>query len=359
MEFIVLIIALIILFNIILLNSFNSQLAIPKGPHTYNSFSILIAAKNEEKNIPALIKSLSNIDYPKEYFEVIIVDDNSSDETFSLLKDKCREIDNIKIIKAENKELPGKKGALSIGIEYAKNDFIVTTDADCIVPVNWLKYLDLYAGNNKSIVIGNVLFRNVATFSQKYFDFELLRNRFLSFALAKLGLPYTAAGGNFCYPKELLRNIGGYEKISQTLSGDDDLLLQKGKALGCNITVMDNLEATVYTDPPSDLKSYLIQKQRHLSASNYYSFLDKSILTLWHSVNLLALLSIFFSAFYGGFIIVFLTKITFDLITITFTSKRYKKRFGLMETMLFQLLYECFLPVNYLRASFGKIKWKE
>ena len=93
--------------------------------------SVVIAAKNEEKNLPALIEALSKQNYNKDNYEVIIVDDSSTDNTFNIANELTLSNKNFTIIKAETKNLPGKKGALAKGIEKANYDFILITDADC------------------------------------------------------------------------------------------------------------------------------------------------------------------------------------------------------------------------------------
>ncbi len=93
--------------------------------------SLIIAAKNEEQNIYSLIDSLEKLNYPNENFEVIFVDDNSTDKTAELIQSRISNKNNYTLITADNKTIAGKKGALKIGIENAKNNFIVITDADC------------------------------------------------------------------------------------------------------------------------------------------------------------------------------------------------------------------------------------
>ena len=101
-------------------------------------FSIIIAAKNEESNISKLISAIKNLQYSKDNYEVIIVDDSSNDDTFHLAKKLAKEFDNITVVSAINKKYEGKRGALNYGISLAKYPIIVITDADCVPETYWL-----------------------------------------------------------------------------------------------------------------------------------------------------------------------------------------------------------------------------
>ena len=98
-----------------------------------------MAAKNEEQNISNLVHSLKSMDYPREKFEVIIVDDESIDKTFETAAQALNGLDNFQVHKCKNKIFPAKKGALDFGIKLTSNPFILITDADCIPQKNWLK----------------------------------------------------------------------------------------------------------------------------------------------------------------------------------------------------------------------------
>ncbi len=349
--------------NIILLFSFFRKKPInndnKRDNNSYNSFSVLISAKNESENIKGLIESLSSLDYPTDKFEVIIVDDNSSDDTYELLIQHSKSLDNFKIIKSGNKELPGKKGALQKAFDLSKNKYIVTTDADCIVPANWLSTINDYINNGADVIIGNVLYLQNRNFLKDYFRFEQIKNRFLSFSLARLGLPYTAAGANFCFNREILEKIGGYKAISQTLSGDDDLLVQQAVKLNYKITTMNNSEKYVTTIPPESFKAYLKQKKRHTAASNHYLLKNQILLSYWHLLNQIGFLSFLLVPFYYNFIYIFISKLFFDFLTVNLAAKEFKQYFYFHRLLLYPILYELLIPINYIRATFGKESWKD
>ncbi|RLC49394.1 MAG: hypothetical protein DRZ79_06085, partial [Candidatus Cloacimonadota bacterium] len=121
-----------------------------------NTFSIIIACRNEEKNLPFLFSALQKIDYPPEKYEIILVDDASSDNSLSLIKKFCETSENAYFIHLpiKDEEFKGKKAALQKAAEKAKYDFLLFTDADCIVPENWLKTYNNYIDSEVGMVVG-------------------------------------------------------------------------------------------------------------------------------------------------------------------------------------------------------------
>ena len=151
--------------------------------------SIIIAAKNEEKNINFLIDSLEQLNYPNENFEVIIVDDNSDDKTAELIQSGISGKNNYKLIRAVNKEIEGKKGALSIGIKNAIHNFIIITDSDCKPETNWLKAMAGGLEYGYDFVFGVSPIESGAIVIEKISAFENLRNTYLSIAAVGLNIP--------------------------------------------------------------------------------------------------------------------------------------------------------------------------
>ncbi len=369
MEFIFLLLSfLYVIFNFILFiafikNDFEQNFAkqsFTKGKFAGNeiTFSVVISAKNEEKNIPGLLKSLQNLEYPKNQFEIIIVDDNSNDNTLNILNKYLSQISNLRVITANHKTYPGKKGTLSIGISKAKNGYVIITDADCTPRPAWLKAFSKKFSEGMDLVFGIVSYKKTNSFVGKLSMYENLRSRFLIFSAAKLGFPYSASGASFAFRKDVYNNLGGYENTIQTLSGDDDLFLREAVKKGYKIGTIVNRDSFVLTSPPETLNKYLEQKARHTSTSNYYLLQHKLFLSLWHIINLTALFSpiLFFVSIYA--LVPFATKLFIDIITIKNIQKYFEYKFSLTEIIFYQILYEFFLIIHYFNGTFRKIKWK-
>ena len=319
--------------------------------------SIIIAAKNEGHNISSLITSLSKQDFPKENYEIIIVDDNSIDNTFNKAKAETLNYNNISILKANNKKYIGKRGALQFGIENAKHQNILITDADCKPNKNWIKVFANKFTEGYDFIFGIAPYKQTESFINKIACFENLRTHILTFGFANLELPYSAAARSFGFKKESFLKIKGYENTTDTLSGDDDLLLREAVKNKMKIATVSKPEAFVFSETKKTFTEYIKQKSRHTSTSNYYSFTTKLLLALWHTLNLLFLFSPLLMFINLNFGIFFLVKIITDFITVKLLQKRFGYHFNLLEIIILQIIYEVMLVVNYFNGTFHKNEW--
>jgi cellulose synthase/poly-beta-1,6-N-acetylglucosamine synthase-like glycosyltransferase len=322
------------------------------------NLSIIVSAKNEADNIPSLLNSLKNVDYPKNKFEIIVVDDNSTDLTYSKAKTFKNEFTNLKIIKAENKKYPGKKGALVLGINNAVNDYILITDADCIVSSGWLKRYSEKFNQGYDFLFGNAPFINQPGFVNAISRFENLRTFFLYTTAWKLHIPYSAAARNFGFRKSSFYKIKGYENIQETLSGDDDLLIREAVKNKMRIGYILDKDAAVYSATKETLKEYIVQMTRHTKTSIYYLPIHKLILGSWHLINLAALFSLFLGLYNNWFLIPPIIKILADLIIVKTNEAKSGYKFGILEIIYLQIIYEILIVVNFMNALFRREKWK-
>jgi len=320
--------------------------------------SIVIASKNEEKNIAGLIQSLKNINYPLDHFEVIIVDDNSSDDTFECAEKNIKDLNNFFVVRATNKKFPAKKGALQIGIEKAKHPYIMITDADCTIEPNWLSAFAKKFGQGFDFVFGIAPLINKGNFSSRFASFENLRTGILSFSAAALNFPYSAAARSFGFKKETFENISGYTKTTETLSGDDDLLLREAIKNKMKIGTVSDKDAFVFSETKENFKEYLKQKSRHTKTSLYYTCNRQIILALWHSVNILSLLSLLLLFANWIFALPFFIKFCVDVLIVLTVQKNFGYKFSIYNILICQFIYEAMLVINFFNAVFGKNEWK-
>ncbi len=322
------------------------------------NFSVVIAAKNEEKNIPDLINSLKNIDYPRDKFEVIIADDNSSDKTFETANRLITGLPNFSIINCGEKKYPGKKGALAKGIENAENQLILITDADCRPEPGWIKSFAGKFTEGYDFLIGAAPFYSGKSLAELTACFENLRNSFLIFAAVKIGLPYSAMARSFGFRRQSFVKLGGYGGTLETLSGDDDLLLREAVKKDMRIGVVTGKDSFVFSKAKNSFGEYFVQKSRHIKTSFYYLPSRQLLLGGWHLLNLLMLFSPMLFFISSLFPVLFLIKILIDSALVLSKQKDFGYKFSLIRIIYLQILYEIFLIVNFIGAKFKKEKWK-
>ena len=330
------------------------------NPHfgKYLNISVIIAAKNEEKIIHKLIDSLKKLDYPKENFEVIIIDDNSEDNTNNTISELIWDLYNFHLYNADGKEFPAKKGALSIGIKKADNPLILITDADCQLQKDWLKsYSEKFCEGN-DFILGNAPLIQDDFLINKVSCFENLRSSLLSFSAAATGFPYSASARNFGFKRSSFEKIKGYSNTVETLSGDDDLLLREAVKKNLRIGTVLNDGSFAYSATKNKLTEYLNQRARHTKTSFYYLPGRQFFLAFWHLMNLFLLITpvlVFLNKF---FILIFLIKLSVDLLTVKSLQKKFGYKFNFFEILYLQVIYELFLVIHFINALFKKDKWK-
>ncbi|MCF8266332.1 MAG: glycosyltransferase [Melioribacteraceae bacterium] len=323
------------------------------------SISIVVSLKNESGNIENLINSLANLDYPADKFEAIFVDDNSSDNTFELLRNYTSRINHFRVLKSNYIGNFGKKYALDYGISESRFDLIVFTDADCTYGSNWLNtFSQMFEANDVVIGCAPYWCNPESTFMQLYFCFENMRNHIITFAAANLGIPYSAASRSFGFRKSAFLAVNGYQDLYKYKSGDDDLLLQKFIQAKYNINAFTNTSAFAVSEPPKRLNSYLKQRSRHVSTSARYSTKVKLFLAIWHILNIVFACSFLFSFFHPFFVIPTLLKILIDIQSGKRFEKEFNLRFSFTQIFTFSFLYEILLVVNYWNSRTKSIVWK-
>lgn len=344
--------------TIILITGFILYLTKPAGYSNSIKISIVTAAKNENDKIENFISSIKNLDYPEEYFELIIVDDNSTDKTKATV---CRLIEdrkNFRLVKAETKTFRAKRGALLKGIEMSRFSNIVITDADCIPSVNWLKACACQFEKGNEFIFGPAPYYREKHFINKISSIENLKNQFLLFSLASLGMSYTCSARNLGFSKASFYRIGGYNNTLETLSGDDDLLLREAVKNKLKISAFYNKDAMVFSYTKSNLKDYLIQKARHTQSSFYYLSRNRVVLAVWHLLNLFMLFSPILIFLNSNFIWLFIIKMVSDLTIILNCQKKFGYEFHFAEIFFYNILSEIFIVINFFNALFNKITWK-
>ncbi len=341
---------LIIFYKKQIISDTNNKLPLEK-------ISVVIPFKNEAENISSLMNALSKINYPHDFFEIILVDDNSTDATYQLLSDAVKGKSNYRLVKAIDKKLPAKKGALTIGIENAKYDFVALTDGDCAPESDWLKNISKALENN-DVVFGAAPLVPNNSFVSRFAAYESLRSQIINHLTLSLGIPVSATGRNFAFRKRVFVELGGYNSTMDKLSGDDDLLIREAFRNKKRIGFIDTNGGRVFSKTVSTWQEFFRQKARHVSTSHNYLLGQKAFLAIWFLSNIVVTYSFFLSFYNPLFLFPILLKLRMDISTIGKYSDFSSSKIKLHEIFFFELIYNFIIVINFFNSFFYKDKWK-
>ena len=253
--------------------------------------SVIVCAKNEAENVAKFVPLLAEQDYPD--FELVLIDDASSDDTLELFEGFEKQYPNVKLVKVENNEAfwGNKKFALTLGIKAAKNEYLLFTDADCHPTSNqWIKEISSQFTMQKTIVLGYGAYEKIAgSFLNKIIRFETMITAVQYFSWAKSGHPYMGVGRNLAYKREEFFNVNGFIDHMKIRSGDDDLFVNQA-ANAKNTTVAYSPDSFTYSEPKATFKEWFTQKRRHVSTASYYKPFDSAQLLAFYVSQLLFLI---------------------------------------------------------------------
>lgn len=326
--------------------------------------SVIVCAKNEEENVTKFIPLLAEQNYPD--FEIILIDDASSDGTLDIFEAFEKQYSNIRLVKVANNEAfwGNKKFALTLGIKAAKKDYLLFTDADCYpTSKDWITLMSSQFTMHRTIVLGYGAYEKIAgSFLNKIIRFETMLTAVQYFSWAKMGHPYMGVGRNLAYKKDEFFNVNGFIDHMKIRSGDDDLFINQA-ANGKNTAVCYTPESFTYSKPKTSFKDWFTQKRRHVATATFYKSFDRTQLALFFlSQILFILLPIILLAFQYQWIIVLSLigfRYLFTWITLGYSAGKLKEKdvmywFPIIEIILI------FTQLNiFMTNLFSKpVHWK-
>lgn len=334
-------------------------------------FSVIIPARNEQDNIGNCLLSILKGHYPKELYEIIVVDDFSEDNTLAVLQGLQQQYPGqIKVIELatlmDKRPINSyKKKALELAIGQSSGDWIVTTDADCIAPVDWLSYYDLYIRQtDKRFVAAPVRFKDTGSFVSKFQCLDFLSLQGVTGAAVGGGVMSMCNGANLGYEKAFFYEVGGFLGINQLASGDDMLLMAKMQARQPgSIGYLFAPEAIVTTLPMADWAAFINQRIRWASkAGTYKDWKIKAVLLLVYLLNLSLLVLFFWGIFQPPllltWVILLLIKFIVEFYFMWQVAGFFNERRLLGWFLVMQPLHLVYTVVAGWLGLFGKYQWK-
>lgn len=328
--------------------------------------SILVAARNEAKNISKTLDDLCAQSYDKSLTEIIFIDDHSTDNTAEIIASYATK--GVKLIRL-NEDLAlnsYKKKAIQTAIGESKGDLIITTDADCRMGKDWLKtIISFYEEKDYKMISSPVAYFEEKSFFERAQALEFLYLIGLGASTIGNKKPSTCNGANLAYEKAAFYEVGGFKGIDDLASGDDELLLHKMAArYNNNIGFLKNEDAVVYTHAKATLGEFIQQRKRWASKSTRYK--NKAIIVLGVAIwlfNVSILLNIGIGLFLGPYfklaLAQLLIKILLEFIFL-YQVTGFAKRRGLLVLLpVLNLMHIVYIVYIGIAGNSGKYNWKD
>lgn len=332
-----------------------------------NNFTIIVPFRNEAKNLPTLLKSFSRLNYPVNKFEILMVNDDSADDFIDIIDQfKVGNLNfQITIIDNKRKSASPKKDAIESAIAKAGYEWIVTTDADCEVPKNWLKNFDAFMQQNEvKMIVAPVIYTVENKFLQHFQNLDFMSLQGTTMAVFGLKRPFLCNGANLCYEKKAFTDVNGFEGNNEIASGDDVFLMEKMMDLyPSGVKYVKNFGSVVKTKPQPDLTLLLHQRIRWAAKmGSTKSWYGKIVGMIVFGVNLYWILLLFLALFkqisWQYMSLFFLVKLNVDFVLLFKTTKFFKQQESMKKYLYSSFLYP-FFSVYVAGASFFKgYQWK-
>jgi cellulose synthase/poly-beta-1,6-N-acetylglucosamine synthase-like glycosyltransferase len=329
--------------------------------------SVIIPARNEAANIEACLRSICRQNYPAHLFQVIVMDDNSDDDTFAIANSISQE--GIQIIcyrlpPTTNNRAP-KKRAIETGIGMASGELIVTTDADCTVAPGWLSSIAAFHRQTNNVFIAApVKIQDGPSLLSKFQALDFLTMQGITAAAVFKRFHHMCNGANLAYEKKVFYEVGGFAGIDSLASGDDMLLMRKvaGK-YPQQLGYLKSEAAIVTTQPAPSWKAFIQQRIRWASKAAHYNHRGiLLVLLLVYFTNLLIfsflLLGLWHKFALALFLLLCIAKFFMELFFVKDVAAFFKQQHLISWLLLLQPLHIIYIAVSGFLGQFKTYEWK-
>lgn len=324
--------------------------------------SVLVPVRNEAATVECLLSDLINQNYPKDKFEIIVVNDHSEDKTIQEVEKKIDSSANLKIVANEGQ---GKKLAITTGVSLSKGEIIVTTDADCRVDMNWLETINNSFFNEKiKMVFGAVRIQTDDSLFSKLQAIEFASLIGSGAATMAMGIPTMCNGANLAFRKTIFSEVNGYEGNTQIASGDDEFLMRKiSRKYPDGIHFNNAPESIVCTTPQPALIEFINQRLRWAEKWKYNRDSKSKRVALYvflfHlSVLALPVLVILNYVTLYSLILFLFGKAVLEFMFLWSVTAWLKVKWNWLAFILLQLIHSFYVVTIGVVSNFAKPLWK-
>ncbi len=320
--------------------------------------TVIVAARNEEKNILQCLKSLDNLEYPENKLEIIIIDDYSTDNTKKIITGFIEGKLKFKFIQAVKQigHVRGKANAIANAIKISSGKIILTTDADCVVSKTWAETICSYFKDDVAIVCGYTNQRESGIFSgMQSVDFIYLLA--VAGGTINLGKPLSCIGNNMSYRRSVYDEIGGYENIPFSVTEDFQMLISMHKLKKYKIIYPIDKGALVTSQPCESVQELYWQKKRWGVGGLKSDIVGFAVMGSAFLTHIGIILTLFLFSANALYLVFF--KFVIDYFFLHQIHRKMGINFKLINFISFELyfiFYIVFLPIVLLFTR--KIKWK-
>jgi cellulose synthase/poly-beta-1,6-N-acetylglucosamine synthase-like glycosyltransferase len=325
--------------------------------------SVIISARNEQEHIGQCLRLLCQQNYPSDKFEIILIDDNSTDTTLSVARQFAALHDKVLIMQnnTDSRWKSSKKEALKKAIPHAKGNIILMVDADCSPPPNWMKTMTSLYDTTIGLIAG---------FSPQVSNTNFLWHNFLiidSMAAAVVAAGsmgwnrgITCTGRNLSFRIQTFQDIDGYNSLPDSVSGDDDFLLQHVAKSDWHIKYALKKDTIIPAQGPNNFFEFIKQKQRHLSSGKFYPTGNQAGFAFFHLSNYVLWVFLFYALWSHNFLfsIPWIIKVIIDYTLLTSFSRKVQFQFSPKAFLPWEGGYFIYHLLASPGAFWGQIKWK-
>lgn len=330
-------------------------------------FTVIIPFRNEAKNLPILIDSITSLDYPTSKVDFLFVDDASEDNSVQVIEKFAKKHPSvrIKILSNQRKSNSPKKDAILTAVSHTESEWIVTTDADCILPKKWLLLLNQKVVQKQpKMIAAPVTYQSNSTLFHYFQLLDFLSLQATTIGTFGLRIPFMCNGANLAYQREAFMEVQGFVGNDTIASGDDVFLLEKFiKHWPNKVVYVKATQATVQTFPVETIQQLIAQRIRWASKSTHYHLptgkIIGSIVMLMNCICCLIPFLLFTPYLWKFASILFISKIVIDSIFLHQILRFHQQKFNPFLLFLCGIIHPFFTVTIVILSLFSSYSWKE